>query len=181
MPAISERPISLTGHDLYLFREGTHSRLYEKLGAHVSPQGTHFAVWAPNAAQVSVIGDFNGWDPRKHPMHGSEAGIWTAQVPEAKQGSFYKFHVVARNGNWRADKADPYAFRAETPPKTGSMVWSLDYQWNDAEWMKNRKRANALEAPWSIYEITRARGGAIPPTRGACSRGASLRRWWPNT
>jgi 1,4-alpha-glucan branching enzyme len=153
MPQVSDRPIALTGHDLYLFREGTHSRLYEKLGAHVTPQGTHFAVWAPNAAQVSVIGDFNGWDPRKHPMRGSDAGIWTAQVPEAKQGAFYKFHVVGGNGNWRADKADPYAFRAETPPKTGSMVWSLDYQWNDAEWMKNRKRRNALEAPCSIYEL----------------------------
>ena len=153
MPTVSDRPVSLTGHDLYLFREGTHSRLYEKLGAHVTPQGTHFAVWAPNAAQVSLIGDFNGWDPRKHPMRGSEAGIWTLQVPEAKQGAFYKYHVVSRDGNWRADKADPYAFRAETPPKTGSMVWSLDYQWNDAQWMKTRKRANALDAPWSVYEM----------------------------
>jgi 1,4-alpha-glucan branching enzyme len=153
MPQITDRPVVLTGHDLYLFREGTHSRLYEKLGAHVGSDGTHFAVWAPNAAQVSVIGDFNGWDPRKHPMRASEAGIWTAQVPEAKQGACYKFHVVSRQGNWRADKADPYAFRAETPPKTGSMVWNLEYQWGDGEWMKSRKRANALEAPWSIYEM----------------------------
>jgi 1,4-alpha-glucan branching enzyme len=153
MPQVSERPIVLTGHDLYLFREGTHSRLYEKLGAHLTAQGTHFAVWAPNAAQVSLIGDFNGWDPKKHPMRGSDAGIWTALVPEAKPGAFYKYHIVSRQGNWRADKSDPYAFRTEMPPKTGSMVWGLDYQWSDGEWMKNRKRANALDAPWSIYEL----------------------------
>ncbi|HEX7220435.1 MAG TPA: 1,4-alpha-glucan branching protein GlgB [Burkholderiales bacterium] len=148
-----DRPLALTGHDLYLFREGTHSRLYEKLGAHLLGDGTQFAVWAPNAAEVSVIGDFNGWDARANPMQGSEAGIWTAKVPQAKHGSFYKYHVVSRHGNWRADKADPYAFRCETPPKTGSMVWKLDYEWNDAEWMKNRARANALDAPWSIYEL----------------------------
>jgi 1,4-alpha-glucan branching enzyme len=153
MPTVADRPLTLTGHDLYLFREGTHSRLYEKLGAHVLGDGTQFAVWAPNAAQVSVIGDFNGWDPRSHPMHPSEAGVWTTKVPQAKQGSLYKYHIVSRHGNWRADKSDPYAFRAETPPNTGSMVWKLDYEWNDAEWMKNRARSNALQAPWSIYEM----------------------------
>ena len=143
----------LTGHDLYLFREGTHSRLYEKLGAHVEPDGTHFAVWAPNAAQVSVIGDFNGWDPRANPMRGERRRHLERDGAGAKQGSLYKYHVVSRHGNHRADKSDPYAFRAEAPPKTGSMVWKLDYEWNDAEWMKNRARANALEAPWSIYEM----------------------------
>ncbi|HEU4353393.1 MAG TPA: 1,4-alpha-glucan branching protein GlgB [Burkholderiales bacterium] len=153
MAAVTDRPARLTGHDLYLFREGTHSRLYEKLGAHVEPGGTHFAVWAPNAAQVSVIGDFNGWDPRANPMQTNDAGIWTTLVPQARQGSLYKYHVVSRHGNHRADKSDPYALRAEPPPKTGSMVWKLDYEWNDAEWMKNRRRANALEAPWSIYEL----------------------------
>jgi 1,4-alpha-glucan branching enzyme len=153
MAAVTDRPARLTGHDLYLFREGTHSRLYEKLGAHVEPGGTHFAVWAPNAAQVSVIGDFNGWDPRANPMQPNDAGIWTTLVPQAKQGSLYKYHVVSRHGNHRADKSDPFAFRAEAPPKTGSMAWQLDYEWNDAEWMKNRSRANSLEAPWSIYEI----------------------------
>ncbi|HEU4921810.1 MAG TPA: 1,4-alpha-glucan branching protein GlgB [Burkholderiales bacterium] len=153
MAAVTDRPTRLTGHDLYLFREGTHSRLYEKLGAHLEPEGTHFAVWAPNAAQVSVIGDFNGWDPRANPMQTNDAGIWTTLVPQARQGSLYKYHVLSRHGNHRADKSDPYAFRAEPPPKTGSMVWKLDYEWNDAEWMKNRRRANALEAPWSIYEL----------------------------
>src|SRR5512145_2424982 len=106
MPTIAERPIALTGHDLYLFREGTHSRLYEKLGAHVLGDGTQFAVWAPNAAEVSVIGDFNGWNPRSDPMHPNEAGIWTVKVPQARQGSLYKFHVVSKHAGYRADKAD---------------------------------------------------------------------------
>src|SRR5262245_22860217 len=125
MPTVTDRtkgltPNALTSHDQYLFREGTHSRLYEKLGAHVLGDGTQVAVWAPNAAQVSVVGDFNGWDPRANPMQPSEAGIWTAKVRDARQGAFYKYHVVSRHGNWRSDKADPYAFRCETPPKTGS-------------------------------------------------------------
>jgi 1,4-alpha-glucan branching enzyme len=153
MAAVTDRPTRLTGHDLYLFREGTHSRLYEKLGAHVEPDGTHFAVWAPNAAQVSLIGDFNGWDPRAHPMQPNDAGVWTALVPQARHGSLYKYHIVSRHGNYRADKSDPFAFRAEPAPKTGSMAWKLDYEWNDAEWMKNRIRSNSLEAPWSIYEL----------------------------
>jgi 1,4-alpha-glucan branching enzyme len=153
MPTLADRPISLTGHDLYLFREGTHSRLYERLGAHVLGDGTQFAVWAPNAAQVAVIGDFNGWDPRANPLQPSEAGVWSAKVPNVRQGAVYKYHVVSRQGNYRADKADPYAFRCESPPHTGSMVWKLDYQWNDAEWMKNRARSNALDAPCSIYEM----------------------------
>jgi 1,4-alpha-glucan branching enzyme len=156
MPTLSQpldRPVALTGHDLYLFREGTHTRLYDKLGAHVLGDGTQFAVWAPNAAQVAVIGDFNHWDPGAHPMRGSEAGIWSVKVPEAKQGSLYKFHVVSKHGNYRADKFDPYAFRAEMPPRTGSVVWKLDYEWGDGEWMKHRAKANALDAPWSVYEL----------------------------
>jgi 1,4-alpha-glucan branching enzyme len=153
MPAIVERSVGLTGHDLYLFREGTHSRLYERLGAHVGADGTHFAVWAPNAAQVAVIGDFNGWDAKAHPMRPSEAGVWTATVPGVKPGSLYKYHVASRHGNFRAEKADPYAFRCETPPRTGSMVWSLDYEWGDGEWMKKRGARNALDAPQSVYEL----------------------------
>jgi len=153
MSTIAERPVALTGHDLYLFREGTHARLYEKLGAHLLGDGTQFAVWAPNASQVAVIGDFNGWDPRAHPMQPSEAGVWTAKVPQARQGSLYKFQVVSKHASFRADKSDPFALRCETPPRTGSMVWSLDYEWRDADWMKHRRRANALDAPWSVYEL----------------------------
>jgi 1,4-alpha-glucan branching enzyme len=119
----------------------------------VGADGTHFAVWAPNAAQVAVIGDFNGWDAKAHPMHPSEAGVWTATVPGVKAGSLYKYHVASRHGNFRAEKADPYAFRCETPPRTGSMVWTLDYQWGDGEWMKKRGARNALDAPQSVYEL----------------------------
>jgi 1,4-alpha-glucan branching enzyme len=153
MPQVASRPVQFSGHDQYLFREGTHTRLYEKLGAHYSGDATHFAVWAPNAISVSVVGDFNGWDPRKHPMEGSDAGVWSARVPEAKPGGVYKFHIVSGNSGYRVDKADPYAFRAEEPPKTGSMIWDLAYDWHDGEWMTTRKSRNALEAPWSIYEL----------------------------
>src|SRR3989337_2585788 len=146
MPKIADRPISLTGHDLYLFREGTHTRLYERLGAHAAGpnagDGTQFAVWAPNAAQVAVIGDFNHWDPRANPMRGGDAGIWSVKVPEAKQGSLYKFQVVSKHGNYRADKFDPYAFRAEMPPRTGSVVWKLDYEGGDGGGRKTRAKAN---------------------------------------
>ncbi|MGE5640268.1 MAG: 1,4-alpha-glucan branching protein GlgB [Clostridia bacterium] len=154
--AIAPGP-ALTGHDQYLFREGTHTRLYERLGAHVVKDGSreaaHFAVWAPNAQSVSVIGDFNGWDPRAHPMEGSDAGVWRALVPQAKKGTVYKYHIVARGGAWRGDKADPYAFRCELPPRTGSIVWDLDYQWGDSQWMQSRAHANALGSPWSVYEV----------------------------
>jgi len=153
MPEVAHRAPQFSGHDQYLFREGTHSRLYEKLGAHHSGDATYFAVWAPNAASVAVVGDFNGWDPRRHPMQGSDAGVWSARVPEARPGSVYKFHIVSRNSGYRVDKADPYAFRAEEPPKTGSMVWDLAYEWGDAAWMKDRSKKNSLEAPWSIYEL----------------------------
>src|SRR5437899_1764591 len=101
MTTLSARAPAMTGHDLYLFREGTHSRLYEKLGAHLGADATRFAVWAPNAQSAAVVGDFNGWDPRAHPMQPSDAGIWQAAVPEAKQGSLYKFHIVSKQGEFR--------------------------------------------------------------------------------
>ena len=145
---------ALTGHDEYLFREGRHTRLYEKLGAQVLADATHFAVWAPNAESVAVVGDFNGWDARRHPMRSTgDSGIWALRVPEARPGSRYKFHVVSRDAGYRVDKADPYAFRAEEPPRTGSVVWDLAYEWGDGAWMKARGRRNALDAPWSIYEV----------------------------
>ena len=154
MTTVAPVRTALSGHDLYLFREGTHSRLYEKLGAHVVDGATEFAVWAPNAASVALIGDFNGWDPRRHPMKaGGEAGIWQLRVPEAKQGSVYKYHVVSKHGGYKVDKADPYAFRCEQPPKTGSMVWDLSYEWHDDEWMRLRRKHNAMDAPHSVYEV----------------------------
>jgi 1,4-alpha-glucan branching enzyme len=151
--AVSDRP-AVSGHDQYLFREGTHTRLYEKLGAHLAPGGgVRFAVWAPNARSVAVVGDFNGWDPRTNPMRGSDAGIWEAHVPKAAAGSLYKYHVIPQGGGKPVDKADPFAFRCEIPPRTGSVVGGLDYKWGDADWMRNRSRANALGAPWSVYEV----------------------------
>jgi 1,4-alpha-glucan branching enzyme len=155
MSAVADFRIAMSGHDLYLFREGTHSRLHQKLGAHLVEGATEFAVWAPNAASVALVGDFNEWDPRKHPMRQTvdASGIWYARVPEAKQGSIYKYHIVSKHAGYRVDKADPYAFRCETPPKTGSVVWNLDYEWNDAEWMRTRQRNNALDAPCNVYEV----------------------------
>jgi 1,4-alpha-glucan branching enzyme len=153
MSTLAEPPVAVTGHDQYLFREGTHTRLYEKLGAHCVPGGVQFAVWAPGARSVSVVGDFNGWDPRAHPMRGSDAGIWQASVAGVAAGNIYKYHVVSKDGTHRVDKADPYAFRCEEAPRTGSVVWDLEYKWGDAAWMRGRGKANALEAPWSVYEV----------------------------
>ncbi|HSD97379.1 MAG TPA: 1,4-alpha-glucan branching protein GlgB [Sulfuricaulis sp.] len=148
----------LTDHDVYLFRQGRHSRLYEKLGAHVMSvkhvTGVHFAVWAPNARAVSVIGDFNGWRPGSHPLHSRKdgCGIWEGFIPGVVAGAHYKYHLTSQNGKYHVEKADPFAVRTETPPRTASVVWSLDYQWADDQWMRTRSEANALNAPMSIYE-----------------------------
>src|SRR5258708_9837831 len=124
------------------------------MGAHFMGDATYFAVWAPKAVAVAVVGDFNGWDPRKHPMKvEGDSGIWQLRVMEAKPGSVYKFHIVSRNAGFKVDKADPYAFRAEQPPRTGSMVWDLAYEWRDQAWMQERKARNALDAPHSVYEV----------------------------
>jgi 1,4-alpha-glucan branching enzyme len=146
----------LTEQDLYLFNEGSHFRLWERLGAHHDPEtgGTSFAVWAPNAETVSVVGDFNGWDPRANPIQArGSSGIWEGFVPGARPGNAYKFHIVARGGQWRGDKADPLAVFAEVAPKTASVIWQLDYGWGDGEWMRGRREHNAPAAPWSIYEV----------------------------
>ena len=152
----------LTDQDIYLFREGTHVRAYEKLGAHPTPapsgggdQGTHFGVWAPNAASVSVVGDFNGWNPSSHflePRRDS-SGIWEGFISGVRAGTLYKYHIVSRHAGYSVDKADPFAFFAEVPPRTASVVWDLSYEWGDEDWMKRRSRANALDAPISIYEV----------------------------
>jgi 1,4-alpha-glucan branching enzyme len=148
----------LTDHDVYLFRQGRHSRLYEKLGAHVMSvkniTGVHFAVWAPNARAVSVIGDFNGWRPGSHPLHSREdgCGIWEGFIPGVMAGAHYKYHLTSQNGHYRVEKADPFALRTEIPPRTASIVWGLEYDWGDTQWMQQRALANALNAPMSIYE-----------------------------
>jgi 1,4-alpha-glucan branching enzyme len=150
---------ALTALDIHLFREGTHCELYRSLGAHLAsrsdPAGARFAVWAPNASAVSVIGDFNGWTPRSARLEPREdgSGIWEGFVAGVEHGSAYKYDIASRFDDYRAEKADPFAFFAEEPPRTASRVWSLDYDWNDADWMRSRNRRNALDAPWSIYEM----------------------------
>jgi 1,4-alpha-glucan branching enzyme len=144
----------LTENDIYLFREGTHSQLSDVLGAHVFPErgGTEFAVWAPSAKSVSVIGTFNGWRPDVARMQRSDGGVWQLFIPGAFAGAHYKFHVEHASG-FQADKADPFGFFQETPPKTASIVWDLSYQWSDAEWMETRRNHNSLNAPMSVYEV----------------------------
>jgi 1,4-alpha-glucan branching enzyme len=158
----------LTEQDIYLFREGTHFRAYEKLGAHpveaggagagtgaTGGAGTHFAVWAPNAQRVAVVGDFNGWRPDAHALTArpDSSGIWSAFVPGVKHGALYKYHIESRHRGYTVQKADPYAYRAELPPRTASVVWDLSYEWHDAEWMTHRAKRNALDAPMSVYEV----------------------------
>ncbi|OGA50156.1 MAG: 1,4-alpha-glucan branching enzyme [Betaproteobacteria bacterium RIFCSPLOWO2_12_FULL_63_13] len=149
----------LTEHDIYLFKEGTHARLYEKLGCHLCEldgvAGAHFGVWAPNARRVSAIGDWNGWNPEPHPLSARPdgSGIWEGFVPGVAHGHAYKYRIDSRLGSFYVDKADPFGFAAEAPPKTGSRAWKIDYAWDDAAWMAGRRSANALDAPMSIYEV----------------------------
>jgi len=149
----------LTDHDIYLFREGTHFRLYEKLGSHIveneGAKGTYFAVWAPNAESVSVIGDFNGWNVETHPLkvRWDGSGIWEGFIPGLGQGTLYKYHIVSRLNRYTVDKGDPFAFYWELPPNTASIVWDLDYKWDDKKWFEQRRQIQSLEAPASIYEV----------------------------
>ncbi|MDD5647710.1 MAG: 1,4-alpha-glucan branching protein GlgB [Dehalococcoidia bacterium] len=148
----------LSKDDIYLFNEGSHVRLYDKLGAHPIHQdgydGTYFAVWAPNARHVYIAGDFNGWDKRGFRLSPCEnSGIWEGLVPGLDNGSLYKYHIESNIRRYKVDKADPFAFHCETPPKTASIVWDLSYTWKDQRWMERRGKANGLNAPISIYEV----------------------------
>jgi 1,4-alpha-glucan branching enzyme len=148
----------LSDDDIHLFNEGSHFRLYEKLGSHIrrddDREATSFAVWAPNATSVHVVGDFNGWNATAHPLRPRErSGIWEGLIPEAKKTSIYKYHIESHHQRYRVYKADPFAVHQETPPRTGSIVWDLDYQWGDDAWMHTRRSRNSLEAPLSIYEV----------------------------
>jgi 1,4-alpha-glucan branching enzyme len=148
----------LTDQDLYLFNEGSHYRIYEKLGAHTmdigGEVGTNFAVWAPNARSVSVIGSFNHWNPTAHELYSrGGSGIWEGFIPGVRKGAVYKFHIESQHHGHRVDKADPVGLYMEKPPRTASVVWDLDYNWNDAAWMERRHERNSIKGPVAIYEV----------------------------
>jgi 1,4-alpha-glucan branching enzyme len=159
MPDAYAFPPVLTDFDLHLLGEGSHWQSYEKMGAHVREiagvQGVEFAVWAPNALRVSVVGDFNRWDGRVHAMRArGNSGVWEIFVPELAEGVVYKYEIRSRLGELPFLKADPYAFEAELRPKSGSVVATLDgYGWNDNDWMHARARREWLAEPISIYEV----------------------------
>lgn len=149
----------LTDHDIYLFKQGLHGRLYEKMGCqlatHDGVAGAYFSVWAPNARAVSVMGDFNQWDPAAHPLQARHdaSGVWQGFVPAVQRGEGYKYRIVSQYGDHTVDKADPFGNFAEIPPSTASRAWSFEYDWQDAAWMGSRRQRNALNAPMSIYEV----------------------------
>ncbi len=157
-PQVLQTPSLLTDEDLYLFTEGSHFRLYEKLGAHPlvcgGREGTYFAVWAPNARQVSVVGVFNGWNKESHLLcPRAESGLWEGFIPGMGKGALYKYHIISRHNDYRVDKADPFAFYCETPPGTASVVWDTDCAWGDDGWMGERKQKFSLNTPVAIYEL----------------------------
>jgi 1,4-alpha-glucan branching enzyme len=169
----------LTPEDLYLFNEGSHTRLWEKVGAHLQTvagaSGVNFAVFAPEAKAVSVVGDFNGWNPDSHPLEPrGRSGLWEGFVPGPGAGALYKFHVRSRHAGYRVDKTDPFAFFRETPPKTGSIVWDLAYEWTDSRWMEDRSKRSVRESPMSIYEVHLGSwmrpDGRLPDYRGIAPR-----------
>ncbi|NBC59067.1 MAG: 1,4-alpha-glucan branching protein GlgB [Bacteroidetes bacterium] len=148
-----------TDFDIDLFKTGKHFRLYEKLGSHPmtvdGEEGTYFAVWAPSAKKVSVIGNFNYWIEGEHQLNvrWDESGIWEGFIPGVKQGDIYKYKVLSHNNDTKTEKADPFAKRCEHPPKTASVVWKLNKTWKDGAWMQKRKTKNAIKSPFSVYEV----------------------------
>jgi 1,4-alpha-glucan branching enzyme len=158
LPPVRHDITLLTDDDLYIFNEGSHFQLCDKLGSHAmtidGAEGTYFAVWAPSAKQVYLMGDFNGWDKASHPLHPrGQSGIWEGFVPDVRTGALYKYHIVSHHRGYRADKSDPFALRTQVPPDTASIVWNLDYEWRDQEWMEARRGHNSLDAPICIYEV----------------------------
>jgi len=148
-----------TDFDIDLFKSGKHYRLYEKFGSHITTvngvEGTYFAVWAPSAKSVSVVGDFNYWLEGDHKLmvRWDESGIWEGFIPGVGKGNTYKYKIHSHHNDIKTEKADPYARRCEHPPRTASIVWDDNYKWNDTNWMQNRKEHNAIDAPFSVYEV----------------------------
>ncbi|TAI48294.1 1,4-alpha-glucan branching protein GlgB [Flagellimonas allohymeniacidonis] len=148
-----------TDFDINLFKSGKHYRLYDKLGSHLTEvegkKGTYFAVWAPTAKAVSVIGDFNHWQEGAHELYvrWDESGIWEGFIPGVDMGSLYKYKIHSHNNDIKTEKADPFGRYCEHPPKTASVVWDASYNWKDDSWMENRAEKNALDKPFSVYEV----------------------------
>ena len=148
----------LTDFDTSLFGAGKHYKIYEKLGSHVievdGQWGTYFAVWAPNAQGVSVIGNFNYWNRDSHPLtpRWDSSGIWEGFIPGIGKGELYKYHIHAKDGR-HLQKGDPFALYWEIPPNTASIVWDNDYEWKDQAWMETRKNIAGLDKPYSVYEV----------------------------
>jgi 1,4-alpha-glucan branching enzyme len=151
-------PPFLTEYDLYLFGKGDHHKIYEKMGAHLRTtegiKGVNFAVWAPDAKKVNVVGDFNGWDGKENPMRNrGNSGVWEVFIPHLGKGELYKYEIITKH-NQTLLKADPYAIFCQTRPKTASIVWNIDsYRWGDEEWMRKRDSKNPLDDPISVYEV----------------------------
>jgi 1,4-alpha-glucan branching enzyme len=147
----------LTDQDIYLFREGTHGRLFDQLGSRLTADGSgaHFAVWAPNAAEVSVVADWNGWNSGANSLapRADGSGIWEGVAPGAQRGQAYKYRINSRVGGYSVEKADPFSLYCERPPATASRIWTLEYTWNDDAWMGSRASRNGLDAPMSTYEL----------------------------
>ncbi|MCH2194307.1 1,4-alpha-glucan branching protein GlgB [Kordia sp.] len=145
--------------DINLFKAGKHYKLYEKFGSHIltvdGVEGTYFAVWAPSAKTVSVIGDFNFWIEGEHQLNvrWDSSGVWEGFIPNVGKGSTYKYKIQSHHNDIKTEKADPYARRCEHPPKTASIVWDAGHDWKDEDWMAKRKKHNALDAPFSVYEV----------------------------
>ncbi len=163
--------LAVPADDLFLFNEGTHCRLYHHLGAHEREEqgqrGVRFTVWAPNAREVSVVGGFNGWDRDAIHLHAVESsGLWSVFVPGVKQGDAYKYFIRSHVAGYEVEKADPFAFHAETPPHTASKVWGLDYEWSDGDWMRARPERDPYAEPMSIYEMHAGSWRGVPEDRG---------------
>lgn len=148
-----------TDFDIQLFQAGKHYRLYEKFGSHImefqGEKGTYFAVWAPSAKTVSVVGDFNYWIEGEHKLNvrWDGSGIWEGFIPGVGKGSKYKYKIQSHHNDIKTEKADPYARRCEHPPNTASIVWDAEYTWKDSAWMKKRKKNNSINSPFSVYEV----------------------------
>jgi 1,4-alpha-glucan branching enzyme len=148
-----------TDFDIDLFKAGKHYKLYEKLGAHLieidGVKGVYFAVWAPSALSVSVVGDFNFWTQGEHELEvrWDSSGIWEGFIPNMQKGEIYKYRIHSNNDGIISEKADPFAFYCEKPPHTASVIWDLDYKWKDTKWMKSRQDHNGLDKPYSVYEV----------------------------